>query len=255
MTRSMPSQLESLVEVVRYDLRRQLRTRRTWLAAGVPALLLLLLGVSRELGQQTATDAWRGALTTAGLGFVGYFVPLLFLASTLADEQAERTLAYQLVRPIARPVLLLAKYLAGVSLALLVSVTYLGLAFLLAHLGAFDIASASELGRGLAAMALVVVGHGAIATCYGALSRGASASLTVVHFAVLELGMSKLPGRFPLLSMHAHALRVAGTGVAPEGLVEVPVAGSVGFVIGAAVLALVVAGVVISQQEQEGGGG
>lgn len=253
MTRSTPNAFASTIELARFAMKRHLRSRRTIIALVALGLVVVAVGYSRSKGDQTATDAWSSSLQTGLLSFACYVVPFLFHASSFSEEHEDRTLTYLLVRPVSRTSIVLGKYLAGTALVLAANLATTLALFGASYVGAFELAEASQLARGLAAVALLSIGHSAIAAMWSAIMPEQATPVTVMHFAILELGVHKLPSLFPLITMHHHASVLSGDTSASQSSFGptpvLPLAASVGVILALTVFYLALAAVVASGRE------
>lgn len=176
--RSLPSILLALVEL---ELRQMTGGRKS-LALGLAlAGTTTLAAVVRGFAEPPAPEFW-GVVFTLMLTFLflqtlTLLIPLLYATSLLRNELEEGTLVYLVTRPIAKPVLLIAKYAAATlfsSALLIVGFVAFYAAFLVfgpSELG--DFAYADRLLRFMVAGVLGVVGYGAIFTLVGLISRRA----------------------------------------------------------------------------------
>lgn len=210
MSRTVPGFGTSVAGIASLAFMRTRRSRRALVGLGALAVLVVAVAASRTFGTQTATDAWDKARELAVLGFAGYFLPYLLLASSISDEVEERTITYSLVRPVSRSALVLGRYVVGV-----LSGTLVGLVFAVA-LFAASFASEPRAADGMAlawlvpAFTLLVAAHGAMAMAATAAAPRAAASVTVGLFLLFELLPRMLPGVMPLASMQEHASQLAG---------------------------------------------
>lgn len=197
---------------------------------------------------------------TASLGIVRFLAllgPCALAGGAISEELSGRTLVYLTARPVPRPLVVAAKWLASALSALAVVVA----ASLLVHLVCF-VASPegvfSGFGHALAiagaasAEALVCTG---ICLAYGALAPRGGTMLAFAHVAFFELLMSFAPGRLRLVSMAHHALGLAGLRGEGALAATVPVLEPWvhGLVLGAVALGwLALAAVVFSTREYRG---
>lgn len=231
MTRPRPSYAHAFGGIVRFSLMRVMRSRRAVIAIVSMLVLVAAVAIGRKTGEQTAGDTWRSAVENAILKFIAYLLPFLFHASSFSEEHEDRTLAYLLVRPVPTSALVLGKYTASAIAAVSVSFVTVLLLFLASYVGSFDVAEASSLGKTLLATTLLVLGHGAIASSYSTMVPEQSTPLTVVHFALVELLMAKLPGVLALVSMHEHAMNIAGlTADADSSVPQLPLWGACAYI-------------------------
>jgi len=210
MTRAAPGFAGAILEVSRFALMRHLRSRRALIALVALGLVVLAVAIARAQGGQSAADAWEAALTTGLLSFACYVIPFLFHASSFSEEHSDRTLTYLLVRPVSRGAIVLGKYLAGSALVVAANAITVVALYGASYAGALDSADMGEFGRALAAVTLLGLGHSAIAATWSAVAPEQATPITVMHFAVGELGLRHLPSFIPLVSMHHHASEIAG---------------------------------------------
>jgi ABC-2 type transport system permease protein len=146
--------------VIAVELRKLLRSRRTWVTIAVidllPSLVAVLLAVT-DLGPRPGTGpAFLSAVLTDGalfpLAAIAIILPLFLPAAvaitageTIAGEAQQGTLRYVLVRPVGRTRLLVAKLVAVMAFVLITLLVVAGTAYVLGILllGQQDAASAA----------------------------------------------------------------------------------------------------------------
>ncbi len=252
MTLPAPSFVSATLAVYRFAVLRTLRGRRLAIALVTTSLLVLSVVLGRTLGDQTSTDAWLGSVRFGLLSFLGYLLPFLFHASSFSEEHEDRTLAFLLVRPVSRTALLLGKYLAGLSASSIIALPTVLALYLASYAGWFELAASGTLPAACLATVLLMIGHGAIASSYSTMTPENSTAVTVVHLAMLELLPLQLPGVLPFVSMHQHALDVAGlerTGSFASSVPEIGTWASVGVVLCLSVFFFTLAATFASSRE------
>lgn len=252
MSRPAPSFVEATLATYRFAMLRTVRGRRLPIALVATGLLVFAVVLGRKLGDQASTDAWNGALRFGLLGFLGYLLPFLFHASSFSEEHEDRTLAFLLVRPVPRGALLFGKYLAGITATLGIGLPTVAALYVASFAGYFQLGEPELLGKACLATALLMIGHGAIASAWSTIVPEHSTAASVVHFALGELMPLQLPAVLPLVSMHQHAIDVAG--LAREGsfassIPELPIGASCGAVVAYAVFFFTLAAMFAGSRE------
>lgn len=252
MTRPAPSFAEATLSNYRFAMLRTMRGRRLPIALVATFILVLAVVLGRKLGDQASTDAWSGALRFGLLSFLGYLLPFLFHSSSFSEEHEDRTLAFLLVRPVPRSALLLGKYLAGISATLAIGLPSIVALYVASYAGTFQLAEPESLAKACVATTLLMIGHGAIASAWSTMTPEHSTAATVVHFALGELLPLQLPAVLPLVSMHQHAVDIAGLareGTFADSIPELPWAASCGVVFAYAVFFFALAAIFAGSRE------
>lgn len=251
--RATPSFAHGLLGIARFALLRTIRSRRIIIAAISMLVLVIAVAGGRKMGNQTPGAAWQSAVSSGLLSFVAYLIPFLFHASSFSEEHEDRTLSYLVTRPVPMSALVLGKYLAGAAASVTIALGTTALLFFASYVGSFDLVDWGEVARAFAATGLLVLGHGAIASAYSTMSPEHATPITVVHFALGELLLPHSPGVLRLLSMHQHAMDIAGipreTGSFGASVPVLPLSAQVGFIVVYASLFLGLACIIASGRE------
>jgi ABC-type transport system involved in multi-copper enzyme maturation permease subunit len=227
----VPSAAHTIAAVARLQLLRFARGKKLRLA--LVALVLVVAGIvtARYLGEHAdaaaTADAVRSGLRVGFLGLLVYLLPFLFASGVIAEEVEGRTLSFLVARPVSRAALATGKYLAAVALA----VPLLVGGMLLVHVGCF-VTTPEALGAELpetlriaGAAALLGCCYAALCMLWGAVAVEAAGIVATLHLAILEFGLSLVPGPIRLLSMNYVASQLAGferTGMFAEITPDVP---------------------------------
>jgi ABC-type transport system involved in multi-copper enzyme maturation permease subunit len=240
----VPSFGHSVAVTTRLQLKRFSRGKKLRLA--VVALVLVVAGIvtARYLGDnpdaETVGTAVQNGLDRGFLRLLVYLLPFLFASGVIAEEVEGRTLGYLTVRPVSRWALGAGKYLASITLA----VPLLAIGVLLVHLACFAtlpgplVDELPKTLRVMGAVSLLACCYAAFCMLWGAIAVEAAGIVATLHLAVLEFGMSLVPGPIRLLSMNYIASQLAGfkvTGLFAEMTPAVP-ALTAGLVLGAVTL-------------------
>lgn len=212
----VPSIGHGIGVTMRLQLKRFSRGKKLRLA--VVALVLVIAGIvaARYLGEnpdtETVATAVQNGLDRGFLRLLVYLLPFLFASGVVAEEVEGRTLGFLTARPVSRWALGAGKYLASITLA----VPLLAAGMLIVHLACFATlpgALVDELLRTLrviGACSLLACCYAAFCMLWGAVAVEAAGIVATLHLAVLEFGMSLVPGPIRLLSMNYIASQLAG---------------------------------------------
>jgi len=241
---AVPSFGHSVATTARLQIKRFTRGKKLWLA--IIALVLVVAGIvtARYLGNNVDAEQ-AGKSVTSGLraGFMGllvYLLPFLMASGVIAEEVEGRTLSFLVARPVSRWALGAGKYLASIALA----VPLLAIGILVVHLACFapfPSALVDQLPstlRVMGACSLLACCYAAFCMLWGAVAVEAAGIVATLHLAVIEFGMSLVPGPFRLISMNYIASQLAGFekgGLWPDSTPEVPVLAA-GITLGAVTL-------------------
>lgn len=170
----------SLVALVELELRQMTSGRKSLVLGLALTGTTALAAVVRHFAEPPSPEFW-GVVFTLMLTFLflqtlTLLIPLLYATSLLRNELEEGTLVYLVTRPIPKPLLLLAKYVAAVafsSAVLIVGLVAFYAAFLVFGPALGEFAYGERLLHFMAAGVLGVVGYGAIFTLVGLISRRA----------------------------------------------------------------------------------
>ena len=211
--------------------RRFARGKKLRLALVALALVVVGVVTARYLGEHpdaaATADAVRSGLRLGFLGLLVYLLPFLFASGVIAEEVEGRTLSFLVARPVGRWALGTGKYLAAIALA----VPLLVAGMLVVHVACFATAPdalVSELPSTLriaGACALLACCYAAFCMLWGAVAVEAAGIVATLHLAVLEFGISLVPGPIRLLSMNYLASQLAGmekTGLFADITPDVP---------------------------------
>lgn len=173
-----------------------------WKKVALVALAAIGLGILIGYHAGRDTDAIAGLATVLDRAVLTFGLPLIALvlsADTFLFEITERTLVYQLVRPVPRATLYIARFVAGVVPAALVSLLFL-VTVVLSSRADPDPALWATLPAtaGLAALALGAVYF----TLASLLRHGLVAGL--IYTFVVEAMISSVPGSMQKLSVMFH---------------------------------------------------
>lgn len=212
----VPSVGHSIAATMRLQLKRFARGKKLRLA--VVALVLVVAGIvtARYLGDnpdaETTAKAVQNGLDRGFLRLLVYLLPFLFASGVIAEEVEGRTLGYLTARPVSRWVLGAGKYLASILLA----VPLLAVGILVVHLACFAtlpgplVDELPHTLRVMGAVSLLACCYAAFCMLWGAIAVEAAGIVATLHLAVLEFGMSLVPGPIRLLSMNYIASQLAG---------------------------------------------
>lgn len=208
--------LRSTLALVGSSLRRQLRSRKTFMAC---VFLALLSFVVFSMGLR---HPWT--LKGFGEGFVlkiytVLFVPLICLmygTGAIGDEREEQTLVYLVTRPLPRALL----YLGTLAAALPLALAEVGLG-LLALWGAAAVHGVDDLSEVVRqALPGLLLAAGAYTTLFhflGSWIRHATL-LAVAYVFVVETALGGLPGIIKRLSVSFYAQSIFFEAMSPAGL-------------------------------------
>ncbi len=132
---------------------QQLTKSRLLLIGGFSVLALVLaLSIGSQVEAEFRTESIVGFLSVYGLGFMVPILSLLFASTTLGQLVEDETLVYLWLRPNPRWQLALAAWGASATIALPIAVIPLAAAAAIGTSGDGDIAAATALSMGLAAI-------------------------------------------------------------------------------------------------------
>jgi ABC-type transport system involved in multi-copper enzyme maturation permease subunit len=224
----IPSFGASVGTIFQLHLRRTLRGNRVWIGAAAVLLIDIAIVLTRYLvdaEEIEPTKVVQGGISLGYFTLLAYLVPFLLASGAISEEVESRTYAYLSSRPVARSAITLGKYLASVALAagLLVA----GLVVL--HLTAFItdptpmVDEAGATARAMGGLIMLVFLYGAICMFWGSAAPDAAGLVSGLWLAILEFGLSLLPGVFRFGSMNYWATQIAGLpkgGMLPDTVPE-----------------------------------
>ncbi len=228
---------------------------RLWISALLAALPPVLLAAFLSYGVTGSTliNGWGAILVTLVLSVQIPLTTLIIGVGLFRNEIEDDTLPYLTLRTIARPSIVIGKYLGGLAAAL----TFLLPSFLVA-LGV-TAAGANGVGfpigyiaAGLAILLLGTVAYLAVYLLMGLVTRSAVV-LGLVYAFLWEFVLQNFPGHLPQVTVYYY-LRTVGahlTSSAPLGSysTSIALAGAVAAPLGVAVVALLIASLVVSSVE------
>lgn len=212
----VPGLGRSIAVTTRLQLKRFSRGKKLRLA--VVALVLVVAGIitARYLGEdtdaETVAKAVHNGLERGFLRLLVYLLPFLFASGVIAEEVEGRTLGFLTARPVSRWALGAGKYFASIALA----VPLLAIGILVVHVACFATLPGSLVDefpktlRVMGAVSLLACCYAAFCMLWGAIAVEAAGIVATLHLAVLEFGMSLVPGPIRLLSMNYIASQLAG---------------------------------------------
>ena len=240
----VPGAGHAIAVTMRLQLKRFSRGKKLRLA--IVALVLVVGGIiaARYLGSnpdaETVATAVQNGLDRGFLRLLVYLLPFLFASGVIAEEVEGRTLSFLVARPVSRWALGAGKYLASIALA----VPLLALGVLVVHLACFAtlpgplVDEFPKTLRVMGSVSLLACCYAAFCMLWGAIAVEAAGIVATLHLAVLEFGMSLVPGPIRLLSMNYIASQLAGfekTGIFSDITPAVPPL-TAGLVLGAVTL-------------------
>jgi len=250
-----PSFAASLSAVSRLSLRRLARGHKLRLGL-VSSSLVLAAVVAARYGTDagTAEGALDSGLRYGFFGLLGYLLPFLFTAGSMAEEVEGRTLPFLTVRPIGRIAIALGKYLTGSGAAALLLVASLLLlhALVYASSPAALVEALPGTLRAACALALLAFVYGGICSFWGAVVPEVGGVVATLHLAIVEFLFGWMPGVFRLVSMSFYARQLAGLekgGLMPDTVPDVPALLAAGLLLVSAIALAGLSAIVVQVSE------
>ncbi len=187
-----PSTLTALSALARVTLRRTLRRKTLWVAAGLavcPTVFANLMHGRSVISD--VDDAFNVAKTLLAI------LPALFVASSIGEEIEDRTATYLWSRPVARWTVVIGKLLALAPIVMAFMVASWVLASAVAFHGAFIVEPAIALAAGALAVAVASAGIASLVPRHGM-------ALAIIYV-LADLFIGALPTSLNKLSMTFHA--------------------------------------------------
>jgi ABC-2 type transport system permease protein len=251
----MTGQLGRLGVLVRLTYRSNFIGGRLWISALLAALPPVLLAAFLAYGQTGTAliTGWGTILITLVLSVQIPLTTLIIGVGLFRNEIEDDTLPYLTLRTIARPSIVIGKYLGGLAAAL----TFLLPSFLIA----LGITASGADGAtfptgyvvaGLAILLLGTVAYLAVYLLLGLITRSAVV-LGLVYAFLWEFVLQNFPGHLPQVTVYYY-LRTLGAHLTSAGPIgsyatTIDLGGAVAAPLGVAVVALVIASVVVNSVE------
>jgi len=249
------NQVDRLAVIVAITFRSNFVGGRLWISALLAALPPILLGafVAYGVTGSNLIGDWGGIVITLVLSVQLPLVTLLIGVGLFRNEIEDDTLPYLTLRTIARPSIVIGKYLGGLAAAL----TFLLPSFLVA----LAVTSAGSdgasfptgfIGAGLAIVLLGTVAYLGVYLLMGLVTRSAFV-LGLVYAFLWEFVLQNFPGHLPQVTVYYY-LRTLGAHLTSAGPIgsystSISLAGAVGAPVGVAVVALLLACLVVNSVE------
>ena len=251
----MTGQLERLGVIAGLTYRSNFVGGRLWISALFAALPPVLLGAFLAYGvtgSALITD-WGAIVITLVLSVQIPLVTLIIGVGLFRNEIEDDTLPYLTLRTIARPSIVIGKYLGGLAAALTFLIPSFVVALGVTVAGA-DGASfpSGYVTAGLAILLFGTVAYLGVYLLMGLVTRSAFV-LGLVYAFLWEFVLQNFPGHLPQVTVYYY-LRTLGASLTTAGPIgsyatTVGVAGAVGAPLGVAVVALLIASLVVNSVE------
>lgn len=209
----VPALGSAIGAVFRLQWKRLIRGKKLRLGAVATVLIVIAVTAARYAVDTTGpADVVKGGTQLGWFRLLVYLLPFLFCSGAIAEDVDGRVFTYLSSRPVSRLAITLGKYLAGVSMAILLLVG----GMLLLHLACYVseptplVEEFPNLARRAGAVSLNALAVGAICLFWGALVVEAAGIVATLHLALLEWLFSLLPAFLPFVSMNYHAIMLAG---------------------------------------------
>jgi ABC-2 type transport system permease protein len=248
-------QLQRLALIASITFRSNFVGGRLWISALLAALPPVLLAAFLAYGVTGATlvDGWGALTVTLVLSVQLPLTALLVGIGLFRTEIEEDTLPYLTLRTIARPSIVIGKYVGGLGATLTFLVPSFAVSLAVTAAGADGAGFPSGfIAAGLAILLLGAVAYVAIYLLMGLVTRSAVV-VGLVYAFLWEFVLQNFPGHLPQLTVYYY-LRTIGaelTSAAPIGsyATSVGFAAAIGVVVAVALVALGLACVVVNWVE------
>jgi len=214
----MNEQARIFLYLVAYSARRQLRSKKTLLAAGFIGLVAIAVRVAGYWHPWDAKSFGDAIVHAVHMLFLLPMVALMFGTGALGDDREEKTLVYLLTRPLHRRLIYAGKLFAVIPHVLLFSVG--GLAALWAAARSHDVPELDgQLELYLPGVALSALAYVSFFHLLSAFFRNATL-FSIVYVFLVEVVVGNLPGVIKRVSISFYTWSVlyedaAGSGVKP----------------------------------------
>jgi ABC-2 type transport system permease protein len=228
---------------------------RLWISALLAVLPPVLLGAVFAYGTTGSSllNGFEDVVVTLVLSVQLPLTTLIIGVGLFRTEIEEDTLPYLTLRTVARPVIVLGKYLGGWAAALTFLLPSFGVALAIAAAGAEGAALPS--GMVAAGLTLVLLGSVAYLAVYLLIGLVTPSAVVVglVYAFLWEFVLPLFPGHLPQITVYYY-LRTAAAGLTTVGPLgsystSVGLAAATSVPLGVAAVALVLAGVVVGYVE------
>jgi ABC-2 type transport system permease protein len=228
---------------------------RLWISALLAALAPVLLGAVVAYGDTgtTVLSGWGTVLTTLVLSVQLPLTALIIGVGLFRTEIDEDTLPYLTLRTLARPWLVVGKYLGGWLAVLTFLLPSFAISLGITAYAADGVGFPS--GYGLAGLALVVLGSLVYLAIYLVIGLVTPSAVVVglVYAFLWEFVLPLFPGHLPQVTVYYYLRALAASITSAGALGSYPNAvglgGALAVLLGVALAALVLAGVVVGYVE------
>jgi ABC-2 type transport system permease protein len=251
----MTGQLQRLAIIVGITYRSNFVGGRLWISALLAALPPVLLAAFLAYGVSGTTliSGWGALMITLVLSVQLPLTALLIGIGLFRTEIEEDTLPYLTLRTIARPSIVVGKYLGGLAAALTFLLPSFGISLAVTAAGAEGVAfPAGFVAAGLVILLLGAIAYLAVYLLMGLVTRSAVV-VGLVYAFLWEFVLQNFPGHLPQLTVYYY-LRTLGAELTSAGPIgsyatSVGLAAAVGTVAGVTIVALALACVVVNWVE------